>query len=58
MINLGDLTSLAGKPIAAISNTLNTPNSAGRNRPFYWQNLIDTDAGPHARTTQSTARSC
>ena len=45
MINLGDLTSLVGKPIAAISSTLNTPNSAGRNRPFYWQNLIDAVRG-------------
>ena len=45
MINLGDLTSLVGKPIAAISNILNTPSSAGRNRPFYWQNLIDTMQG-------------
>ena len=45
MINLGDLTSLAGKPIAAISNMLNTPSSAGRNRPFYWQNLIDNMRG-------------
>jgi short-subunit dehydrogenase len=45
MIDLGDLTSLAGKPIAAISNILNTPSSAGRSRPFYWQNLIDTMRG-------------
>ena len=45
MIDLGALTSLAGTPIAAISNMLNTPSSGGRNRPFYWRNLIDTMQG-------------
>ncbi|MDT5092821.1 MAG: hypothetical protein QOH60_2184 [Mycobacterium sp.] len=45
MISLGDLRSLAGKPITAISHILNTPSSAGRNRPFYWRNLIDTVQG-------------
>jgi hypothetical protein len=45
MIKLNGLTSLAGKPIAALSNILNTPSSGGRNRPFYWRNLIDTMQG-------------
>jgi len=45
MIKLNGLTSLAGKPIAALSNILNTPSSGGRNRPFYWRNLIDTMKG-------------
>ena len=57
MINLGDLTSLVGKPIAAISNILNTPNSAGRNRPFYWR-ICSTRCKAARSTTPSTARSC
>ena len=40
-MNLGDLTSLIEKPIAAVSSFLNTPNAAGRYRPFYLQNLVD-----------------
>jgi short-subunit dehydrogenase len=44
-MNLGDLTSLVERPIAAVSNLLNTPNSAGRYRPFYLQNLIDAVQG-------------
>ena len=44
-MNLGDLTSLVEKPIAAVSNLLNTPNSAGRYRPFYLQNVIDAVSG-------------
>lgn len=44
-MNLGDLTSLVEKPIAAVSNLLNTPNSAGRYRPFYLQNVIDAVQG-------------
>ena len=40
-MNLGDLAGLVEKPIAAVSNILNTPNSAGRYRPFYLQNLIE-----------------
>jgi short-subunit dehydrogenase len=44
-MNLGDLTSFVERPIAAVSNLLNTPNSAGRYRPFYLQNLIDAFAG-------------
>ncbi len=40
-MNLGDLTSLVEKPIAAISNIVNTPNSAGRYRPCYLRNLLD-----------------
>jgi short-subunit dehydrogenase len=44
-MNLGDLTALVEKPIAAVSNLLNTPNSAGRYRPFYLQNVIDAVQG-------------
>jgi short-subunit dehydrogenase len=44
-MNLGDLTGLVGKPIAAISNIVNTPNSAGRYRPFYLRNLLDAVQG-------------
>ena len=44
-MNLGDLTGLVEKPIAAVSNILNTPNSAGRYRPFYLQNLFDAVQG-------------
>jgi NAD(P)-dependent dehydrogenase (short-subunit alcohol dehydrogenase family) len=44
-MNLGDLTSLVEKPIAAVSNLINTPNSAGRYRPFYLQNLVDAVVG-------------
>jgi NAD(P)-dependent dehydrogenase (short-subunit alcohol dehydrogenase family) len=45
MMNLGDLTSWVEKPIAAVSNLINTPNSAGRYRPFYLQNLVDAVQG-------------
>jgi NAD(P)-dependent dehydrogenase (short-subunit alcohol dehydrogenase family) len=44
-MNLGDLTSWVEKPIAAVSNLINTPNSAGRYRPFYLQNLVDAVQG-------------
>ena len=44
-MNLGDLTSLVEKPIAAVSDLLNTPNSAGRYRPFYLRNLLDAVQG-------------
>jgi short-subunit dehydrogenase len=44
-MNLGDLTALVEKPIAAVSNLLNTPNSAGRYRPFYFQNVVDAIQG-------------
>src|ERR1700740_1978881 len=44
-MNLADITALVEKPIAAVSNLLNTPNSAGRYRPFYFQNVIDALAG-------------
>ncbi len=56
-MNLGDLTNLVEKPLAAVSNTLvekplaavshiiNTPNSAGRYRPFYLRNLLDAVQG-------------
>ena len=33
-----------------MSNLLNTPNSAGRYRPFYLQNLIDAVWAAHSRT--------
>ena len=44
-MNLGDLTNLVEKPIAAVSNMINTPNSAGRYRPFYLRNLLDAVQG-------------
>jgi NAD(P)-dependent dehydrogenase (short-subunit alcohol dehydrogenase family) len=44
-MNLGDLTSLVEKPFAAVSDLLNTPNSAGRYRPFYLRNLLDAVQG-------------
>ncbi len=44
-MNLGDLTNLVEKPFAAISNIVNTPNSAGRYRPFYLRNLLDAVQG-------------
>jgi hypothetical protein len=44
-MNLGDLTDLVEKPFAAVSNLVNTPNSAGRYRPFYLRNLLDVVQG-------------
>src|ERR1700745_727222 len=44
-MNLGDLTNLVEKPFAAVSNVINTPNSAGRYRPFYLRNLLDAVQG-------------
>ena len=52
-MNLGDLTnlvenslgSLVEKPLAAVSHLVNTPNSAGRYRPFYLRNLLDAVQG-------------
>lgn len=44
-MNLGDLTNLVEKPLAAVSNIINTPNSAGRYRPFYLRNLLDAVQG-------------
>ncbi len=44
-MNLGDLTSLVEKPFAAVSNIINTPNSAGRYRPFYLRNLLEAVQG-------------
>jgi len=44
-MNLGDLTNLVEKPFAAVSNIINTPNSAGRYRPFYLRNLLDALQG-------------
>jgi NAD(P)-dependent dehydrogenase (short-subunit alcohol dehydrogenase family) len=44
-MNLGDLTSFVEKPFAAVSALLNTPNSAGRYRPFYLRNLLDAVQG-------------
>ncbi|MFV0494120.1 SDR family NAD(P)-dependent oxidoreductase [Mycobacterium sp.] len=44
-MNLDDLTNLAAKPFAAMSNMINTPNSAGRYRPFYWRNVVDKVQG-------------
>ena len=44
-MNLGDLTDLVEKPFAAVSNLVNTPNSAGRYRPFYLRNLLDAVQG-------------
>ena len=44
-MNLGDLTNLVERPLAAVSSAINTPNSAGRYRPFYLRNLIDAVRG-------------
>ena len=44
-MNLGDLANLVERPFAAMSNAVNTPNSAGRYRPFYLRNLIDAVQG-------------
>ncbi|OBK40456.1 oxidoreductase [Mycobacterium sp. 1245111.1] len=44
-MNLGDLTGLVEKPLAAVSSLVNTPNSAGRYRPFYLRNLLDAVQG-------------
>jgi len=44
-MNLGDLTNFVEKPFAAMSNIMNTPNSAGRYRPFYLRNLLDAVQG-------------
>jgi short-subunit dehydrogenase len=44
-MNIGDLTNLVEKPFAAVSNIMNTPNSAGRYRPFYLRNLLDAVQG-------------
>jgi NAD(P)-dependent dehydrogenase (short-subunit alcohol dehydrogenase family) len=44
-MNLGDLTNLVERPFAAVSNIINTPNSAGRYRPFYLRNLLDAVQG-------------
>ncbi|ORV19097.1 SDR family NAD(P)-dependent oxidoreductase [Mycobacterium celatum] len=44
-MNLGDLINLVEKPIAAVSSIVNTPNSAGRYRPFYLRNLLDAVSG-------------
>jgi short-subunit dehydrogenase len=44
-MNLTDLAALAAKPMATVSSLMNTPNSAGRYRPFYFQNLIDALVG-------------
>jgi short-subunit dehydrogenase len=44
-MNLGDLTNLVEKPFAAVSSIINTPNSAGRYRPFYLRNLLDAVQG-------------
>ncbi|MGB7868825.1 MAG: SDR family NAD(P)-dependent oxidoreductase [Mycobacterium sp.] len=51
-MNLGDLTSFVEKPFAAVSDLLNTPNSAGRYRPFYLRNLLDAVQG---RTLEDAA---
>jgi short-subunit dehydrogenase len=44
-MNLGDLANLVEKPFATMSNIINTPNSAGRYRPFYLRNLVDAVQG-------------
>ncbi|OBA76629.1 oxidoreductase [Mycobacterium sp. 1554424.7] len=52
---LGDLTNLVEKPFAAVSNIINTPNSAGRYRPFYLRNLLDAVQG---RTLRDAVQGC
>jgi short-subunit dehydrogenase len=48
-MNLGDLANLVEKPFATMSNIVNTPNSAGRYRPFYLRNLLDAVQGRTVR---------
>ncbi|WP_343601355.1 SDR family NAD(P)-dependent oxidoreductase [Mycobacterium sp.] len=45
LTNLADLANLVEKPLAAVSNIVNTPNSAGRYRPFYLRNVLDAVQG-------------
>ena len=40
-----DLFDLIERPLVKVSNIVNTPNSAGRYRPFYLRNLIDAFRG-------------
>jgi short chain dehydrogenase len=42
---LRHLAGLVGKPFAVVSEVMNTPNSAGRYRPFYFRNLVDAVQG-------------
>lgn len=44
-MNLSDIAKLATKPVGALSSVMNTPNSAGRYRPFYFHNITDALAG-------------
>ena len=44
-MNLSDIAKLATKPVGALSSVMNTPNSAGRYRPFYFHNMQDALAG-------------
>ena len=44
-MSLPDLFGLIERPLAALSNIMNTPNSAGRYRPFYLRNLVDAVRG-------------
>jgi short-subunit dehydrogenase len=38
---LQQLANLAGKPVQAVSHTLNRPSGVGRHRPFYGLNVVD-----------------
>src|SRR5947209_5656072 len=43
--------SLIGKPVGAVSNALNRPSAAGRNRPLYPLNLLDAIRGQSLEDT-------
>ena len=51
---LRHLAGLVEKPFAVVSEVMNTPNSAGRYRPFYFRNLVDAIQG---RTLQDAVAS-
>jgi len=44
-MSLADLFDLIERPLTTLSNIMNTPNSAGRYRPFYLRNLVDRVQG-------------
>jgi short-subunit dehydrogenase len=44
-MRLADLFDLIERPLATLSSMINTPNAAGRYRPFYLRNLVDAVQG-------------
>jgi NAD(P)-dependent dehydrogenase (short-subunit alcohol dehydrogenase family) len=45
LMNLADLRQFVERPLATLSGVMNTPNSAGRYRPFYLRNVVDAVRG-------------